>query len=145
MNVAALPSNSVPDVPIDRLSHDCALTGRQKVAEVAQKFEALLLRQILQETQKTVIPSEFADDSTAAGIYHDLMTNQLADSISKSGTVGLAQTLQRQLTRQLCPASTAGPGHPAETKRRLPSGTDTHRPTFLPNVKPLPPSALPEP
>ena len=145
MNVAALPAQSVPDVPIDRLAHDRALTGRQKVAEVAQKFEALLLRQILQETQKTVIPSEFADDSTAAGIYHDLMTNQLADSISKSGTVGLAQTLERQLTRQLCPASPAGPDQPAETKPRLPSGTGPHRPNFLPNVKPLPPLALPEP
>jgi Rod binding domain-containing protein len=60
---------------------------------VARQFEAILLRQILQSTQKTVIPSKFSDNSTAASIYHDLVTHQLADSISKSGTVGLAKTL----------------------------------------------------
>lgn len=114
MDIAPIQMNSAPDVPIDQLAQDHALTEQQKVAEVAQQFEAMMLRQILQETQKSVIPSEFTDNSTAAGIYHDMVTKQLADSISKSGTLGLAQTLERQLTRQLLPASTAGTDRPAD-------------------------------
>ncbi len=98
---------------------------------MARQFEALLLRQILQETQKTVIQSKYADNSTTAGIYHDMVTKQLADSISKSGTLGLAQSLERQLTRQICPASTAGPDRPADAKPHLPPKTDTVRPTYL--------------
>ena len=145
MNVTPLPNNAVADVPIDRLAHDHALTEQQKVAVVSQKFEALLLRQILQETQKTVIPSKFADNSTAAGIYHDMVTKQLADSISKSGTLGLAQTLERQLTRQLRPASPAGPGRPADATPHLPPATDTVRPTLLPRAQPFQTPALPQP
>ena len=41
------------------------------------------------------------DNSTASGIYRDMITNQLADSVSKSGTVGLAQVLHKEFTRQL--------------------------------------------
>ena len=125
-----LQTKTAPDVPLEQLAHNQTLTDQQKVAEVAQKFEAVLLRQVLQETQKTVIPSEFADNSTAAGIYGDLVTNQLADSISKSGTLGLAQSLERQLTRQLQPASTAGADRTADATPHLPPETDTARPNF---------------
>jgi Rod binding domain-containing protein len=132
-------------VPIEQLAHNRALTEQQKVGEVARQFEALLLRQILQETQKTVIPSKYADNSTTAGIYHDMVTNQLADSISKSGTLGLAQSLERQLARQLQPASTAGPDRPTGPKPHLPPETDMVRPTLLPNAKPFQPTAPTQP
>jgi Rod binding domain-containing protein len=131
MNVASLQNNPAADLPIEQLAHNRTLTEQQKVGEVSRQFEALLLRQILQETQKTVIPSKYADNSTTASIYHDMVANQLADSISKSGTVGLAQSLERQLTRQLQPASTTGPDRSAVTKSHLPPETDTARPTLL--------------
>ena len=145
MNIAPLQNNAAADVPIEQLAHNRALTEQQKVGEVARQFEALLLRQILQETQKTVIPSKYADNSTTAGIYHDMVTNQLADSISKSGTVGLAQSLTRQLTRQLKPASTAGPDRPAGTKTHLPPETGPARPIFLTNAKPFQTTAPTQP
>ena len=141
MNIAPLQNHSATDVTIEQLAHNSALTEQQKVGEVARQFEALLLRQILQETQKTVIPSKYADNSTTAGIYHDMVTNQLADSISKSGTVGLAQTLERQLTRQLQPASTAGSDRTADAKSHLPPETDSVRPTPLLNARPFQPTA----
>ena len=74
------------------------MTEAQKIGEASRQFEAILLRQILQETQKTVISSKFTDNSVSSGIYRDMVTTQLADSISKSGTFGLAQTFEQQLT-----------------------------------------------
>ena len=137
MNVSPLQNNPAADVPIEQLAHNHKLTEEQKVAEVSRQFEALLLRQILQETQKTVIQSKFADNSTTAGIYHDMVTTQLADSISKSGTLGLAQTLERQLGHQLGPASAAGSGRPAGATPATHPEMDAARQTHLKTTKPF--------
>jgi Rod binding domain-containing protein len=72
------------------------------VAEVARQFEAVLLRQILQDIRKPVLaPAE--GDATANGIYADMINNQMADSISRSGGFGLAKSLAAQLTHQVLP------------------------------------------
>jgi peptidoglycan hydrolase FlgJ len=87
------------DIAPEQLAGNSRLTEKQKIAEASRQFEAVLLRQILGESQKTVIPSEFSDNSTASGIYQDLITNTLADDISKSGAFGLAKTFEHQLNR----------------------------------------------
>ena len=83
------------------------LTENQKIAEASKQFEAILLRQILSESQKPVVQSEFTDNSTAAGIYQDFVTNQMADSMAHSGGLGLAKTFERQLTHPEKPAAAA--------------------------------------
>lgn len=117
------------DMPPEQLAGNKQLTQEQKLGEVTRQFEAILLRQILQNTQKTVISSEFSDNSTAASIYHDMVTQQLADSISKSGTVGLAKMLQLQLNHQLHPASPAGHDRTPEAQPTAHSGTGVARPS----------------
>ena len=81
------------DVPLESLAGNKALTENQKIAEASRQFEAVLLRQFLSESQKPVIQSEFTDNSTAAGIYQDFITNQLADSLSRGGGIGLAKII----------------------------------------------------
>jgi Rod binding domain-containing protein len=130
MNVSSIqPHLDAADLPLEQLAGNQQLNQEQKLAEVARQFEAVLLRQILQPTQETVIPSEFSDNSTAASIYHDLVTQQLADSISKSGTLGLAKALLLQLTHQLHPASTAGHDCTPEVQPTSHSGTGGARPS----------------
>lgn len=102
MNI--LPLNSKPhidasEISPDQLAGNTALTEKQKIAEASRRFEAILVKQILQAAQKNVIQSKYADSSTASGIYHDMVTTQLADSISKSGAFGLAKTFEQQLDR----------------------------------------------
>jgi Rod binding domain-containing protein len=101
MNITALQSNKVSaaDIAPESLAGNKSLSEHQKIAEASRQFEAMLLRQILSASQKPVIQSEFSDNSTAAGIYQDLATNQMADSMSKSGTFGFAQVFDRQLDR----------------------------------------------
>ena len=98
------------DVPPERLAGNPRLTEQEKIAEASRQFEAVLLKQILESTQKTVIQSTFTDNSTSAGIYRDLVTTQLADSISKSGAFGLAKTFEQQLDRSPLAASKAADG-----------------------------------
>lgn len=100
MVIHPLPKTvNATDIPPERLAGNTALSEQQKIAEASRQFEAMLLRQILAATQKTVIHSKLADNSTASGIYQDMITNQLADSISKSGSFGLAKIFEHQLSR----------------------------------------------
>jgi Rod binding domain-containing protein len=98
MNIAPIKSAvDAANIPVEELAGNKSLTEQQKIAEASRQFEAIMLRQILSESQKPVITSEFTDDSTAAGIYQDYITNTLADSISKSGNFGLAKVFEQQL------------------------------------------------
>lgn len=126
MNVAALPSNQVSaaEVAPESLAGNQSLSEHQKIAEASRQFEAMLLRQILSETQKPVIQSEFSDNSTAAGIYQDLATNQMADSMSKSGAFGFAQVFERQLDRP--DANMSSPTQTAPAKVAKPPVSSSH-------------------
>lgn len=131
MEITALQNrHSAADIPPEQLAGSSRLTEAEKVAEGARLFEALLVRQILQESQKTVIQSKFSDNSNTAGIYRDLVTEQLAESISKSGSLGLAQSLERQLTRQLHRTSPAGPASTPTASPTAPAGSDAARPSL---------------
>lgn len=88
-------------IPIENLAADKRLSEAQKIGEVARQFEAVLLRQILSEAQKKIFHSTADPDSMAGGIYRDMMTDQLAEKISSSGSFGLARVLERQLKQEL--------------------------------------------
>ena len=110
MNISALNSSSqapAADVDPESLVGSKRLTEHQKIGEASRQFEAMLLRQILSETQKPVIKSSFTDNSTAAGIYQDFITNQLSDCLSKSGGLGLAKVFERQLNHPADQAAAA--------------------------------------
>ncbi len=110
-------------LPFDQLAANPNVPQDEKVKEACRQFEAVLLRQILGEARKNVIHSSSADDSNTAGIYNDMINNQMADSISKSGAFGLAKSLQTQLVHQVLPkTAAAAKAAPAIT----PPPTTTH-------------------
>jgi Rod binding domain-containing protein len=99
MNITAIqPKLDASHLQLESLAGNKALSQDQKIAEASRQFEAILVRQFLSESQKPVINSEFSDNSNSAGIYQDMITNQLADSLSRGGGIGLAKTFERQLT-----------------------------------------------
>ncbi|MFO1497065.1 MAG: rod-binding protein [Verrucomicrobiota bacterium] len=114
-------------VPLEKLAHSTCPPG-EKLAEVSRQFEAVLLRQIFSEAQKPVFQSKFNTSSVAGDIYKDLITNQLADQVSRSGSFGLARSLEQQLQHQIktgeepkasqpAPAGPTALGH-AQTHKR---------------------------
>lgn len=101
MNIPNL-QNAFPaaSIPIDRLEQSAQLSETDKVREASRQFEAVLLRQILTAARKTVIQSEHNPTSATSQIYEDMITNQLAEGISKAGTFGLARGLEVQLRHE---------------------------------------------
>ena len=102
MDINPLQSRHIDlsNVPLENLASSTQVDQKDKIAEVSRAFEAVLLRQILQESQKPSFKSKLSGDSATDGIYHDMVVNQLAESISKSGSFGLAKHLAGQLQRQ---------------------------------------------
>ena len=99
MQISALqPKVDASHVSLESLAGNKKLSEDQKIGEASRQFEAVLLRQFLSESQKPVNDSESSEDSNSAGIYQDMITNQLADSLSRGGGIGLAKTFERQLT-----------------------------------------------
>ena len=87
------------EISPEKLAGNSQFTQQEKIAEASRQFEAVLLRQILESSQKTVIKSKYGDNSASSAIYRDQVTAQMADSISKAGTFGFAKTFTQQLNR----------------------------------------------
>jgi len=104
--VGANPRIEASQLPLESLAGNANISDSDKVAEVSRQFEAVLLRQIMQDIRKPVLaPAQ--GDATANGIYGDMINNQMADSISRSGGFGLAKSLAAQLTHQVLPQAPA--------------------------------------
>ena len=103
---------------LEQVMSSSKLSEREKVTEASRAFEAVLLRQILAESQKTVIQSGLVKDSASKAVYMDMMNNQLAETLSHGGGLGLGKGLETQLQREV-----ARVRRPANGLQGLPSGT----------------------
>ena len=82
---------------VEQLAQNNKLTEAEKIGEVARHFEAILLRQFLNEATKPLMSGDEGMNSAQKGIYQDMITYTLADTISKSGQFGLSQVFRQQL------------------------------------------------
>lgn len=115
-------------IPIEKLAASKTLDEKQKIQEATRQFEATLLRQILTEAHKPVFKSNLqAAGGVSSDIYKDMMISQLAEKISSSRAIGLAQSLDKQVSREQKIAApkeipdadktkTAPPTHPTKAK-----------------------------
>jgi Rod binding domain-containing protein len=108
MDIPALQSHVKASLlPFDKLAANPNVTQQQKVEEACRQFEAVLLRKMLGDARKSLLAPASGESANITGIYDDMINNQLADSISRSGSFGLAKSLQTQLVHQVLPKSDA--------------------------------------
>ena len=98
-------------VPAEDLARNGNVSEKEKIHELCRQFEAVLLRQILNDAQKTVIQSDLAPKSPAHDLYQDMAVNQLAETLSRSGALGFGRSLEQELTRQILPPKNPLEGH----------------------------------
>jgi flagellar protein FlgJ len=127
MDIPAIqPHVKASELPFDELAANKSIPQREKVAEACRQFEAVLLRQILQSARKPLLDSSAAGQQTTSGVYDDMINNQLADSMSRSGGFGLAKSLQSQLIQQILPADHAAQAGPASPTTKTSSPQPSH-------------------
>ena len=92
---------SANHMAVERLAGNNKLTEAEKIGEVSRHFEAILLRQFLGKALQPMFGGGGmgGDGMNAAtkGIYQDMITKTLADTISRTGEFGLAQAFRTQL------------------------------------------------
>ena len=88
---------SANHLAVERIAQNNKLTEAEKIGEVAKQFEAVLLRQFLNEATKPLLSQSEGMNAAQKSVYQDMITNTLADTISQSGQFGLAQAFRQQL------------------------------------------------
>ena len=82
--------------PGPRTAQHAARPTEQKLKEVTQEFEAILIASLLKEAR----PSGQAGPITSGlshDIYQQLFTDEVAKAIARSGGIGVGKMLERQL------------------------------------------------
>lgn len=105
------------DVPLDRLAANPNVPKGEKLEAACRAFESVLLRQILENATKPVVQSTVNPESSVGAVYRDLVNEQMAESISRSGQFGLARTLVDQLKDRSAPAAADAAAQAAKNAR----------------------------
>lgn len=69
--------------------------GSDKPAEASRQFEAILVRQFIDESMKSLTES----GGSGGQVYGYFITNTLADAMTKGSGIGLSNILQAQLKK----------------------------------------------
>lgn len=96
------PVSSVPTEPALRAAH----TPAEQRKAVAGQFEAILLRQFLNDSMGSMLGGE---DTPAGNVYGYLLTDVMANKLSQGGGMGLSNIIVQQLTPRGEPATAAPP------------------------------------
>jgi peptidoglycan hydrolase FlgJ len=116
------PKIDAAHLPLERLATSTKIDEREKIAEVSKQFEAVLLKQILSQAQKPLFKNSLVGESGSSGaIYQDMVTQQLADRISRGGSFGFAKVLEKELSAQHLKKV------PAEAKEQPPARAEVPR------------------
>jgi flagellar protein FlgJ len=69
-------------------------TGQGKLKDVGQQFEAMFLRQMLEECMPKDSQALFGE-GTAGTVWRSMLADSMATTLSKSGTIGIAQMIMK--------------------------------------------------
>jgi peptidoglycan hydrolase FlgJ len=92
------------------------------IKKAAAQFEAIIMRQLLAPSIEPLMSGGLGGEGGApgGGIYGHLMTEVLADSLSKGGGIGLGKMLEKQFSPPTAPLSAKSLFKPATSSTSLP-------------------------
>ena len=111
MEVNAIPATALPLVPTPVPSPLAVRRGGgddpAKVKKVAQDFEAMFVGMMLKSMRDTVGKDKLTGGGHGEETFRSLLDQEYAATAAKSGSIGLAKVLVKELTRS--PAGAAPP------------------------------------
>ena len=109
MEINAQPAATAgANISLDRLSEDRSIPEQTRLDEACRQFEAVLVRQILGDGQKSAVASKMNLNSSGSSIYRDMVNANMADQMTRGGGIGLSRALSHELSRQRSAADETG-------------------------------------
>lgn len=88
-----------------------------RLRQAARDFEAIFLQQLVAGLRRAAVPGGAAPASAAQRLYGDLMDAELARAVARSGGVGLADVLVRDLLARSSAKKSSSPDRPGPMER----------------------------
>ncbi|OGF97834.1 MAG: hypothetical protein A2Z86_05165, partial [Candidatus Glassbacteria bacterium GWA2_58_10] len=109
MNLINLPgvdqgtiANNMLESSLRRLQNSAGRAeGDEQLKKVSRQLEALFIRMLMDNMDKTIPKDELAGDSQAMDTWKGMFNERVADKVTEQGSIGLADMIYRQLSRQI--------------------------------------------
>ena len=107
MSTVAPSSPGITPTAVGNATGNAVTSPADKAAlhAAAQKFEAMMVRQMLAEARKT----DFGDklmSNEGTKTFREMQDSRFADAAAKTGSLGFANIIEAQLSRQSHPGTT---------------------------------------
>ena len=99
-NAVNSAAQSADDSFAMRLEKAAQNSDEKELKKVCQEFEAIMLNMMYKQMKATIIKSDLVEEDPATAIFESMRDEELINQASKTGTLGLAESLYKQLARQ---------------------------------------------
>lgn len=104
MEVNGIPKNALPlvetQVPASLKAARAKGTDPAAAKKVAREFEAMFVNMMLKSMRDTVGKDKLTGGGHGEETFRSLLDQEYATAAAKSGTLGLSQMIEKQLTRE---------------------------------------------
>ena len=111
MQVKPIPDNALPVTPLQgrRPAAEARTAENQAAAKkVAREFEAMFVTMMLKSMRETVGKDTLTGGGRGEETFRSLLDQEYANAAVSGGGIGLAQTLERELSKGSAPAPVKG-------------------------------------
>lgn len=102
MQMQAIPENALPATPLQAARRQEGKGGAENpaaVKKVARDFEAVFVAMMLKSMRETVGKESVTGGGRGEETFRSLLDQEYANAAVQGGGIGLAQTLERELSR----------------------------------------------
>jgi peptidoglycan hydrolase FlgJ len=101
-NTAAQTADKVSDDSFEKqLKAAVASKDDKALKSVCQQFEGIMLNMVYKGMKATIDKSDLMEEDPGTEIFQSMQDDNMMEEASKTGTFGLAESLYKQLSKQL--------------------------------------------
>lgn len=99
----AINTSPTPDMvtPLKQMVHNKNISEQAKLAKASQQFEAMMLKQILEDGLKPLFKGALDTNKGSQGMYQHMITDSLSQELAKSESFGIANSIQHQMENRV--------------------------------------------